>query len=136
MSLFKAAQEEYSGTLALAYASHVVSGHVVMKATEGVGESARTTLIVWLGEGPWNRIVSAYWNGGLIPDSDYHFHNGYLSTSMDVATFGLNPNTGMNEWTQGVDPWNSGGQTYSGTAYVVIKLPNQNTSSIQPIQLW
>jgi hypothetical protein len=123
MSLFTAAQKELSGTLALAYASHVVSGHIVEKVTTGTGDTSKTTLIVLLGEGPWNRIVTAYWGGAEIPSTDYHFHNGYISTSMAEATFGTNPNTGLDEWNQGVDPWNVGGQTYSGSAYVIVRLP-------------
>lgn len=114
--------EELTGTLALAYGKHVVSGHVVQKVTEGFGDNASTTVIVWLGEGPWNKIIG-YWGGAIIPDTDIHFHNGYLSSSMDVATQAVNPATGMSEWNQGVDPWNVGGQTYSGTAYAIVKLP-------------
>lgn len=118
----------FSGTLALAHGQHVVTGHIIQKVTQGTGDSAETTVVVWLGEGPWNRIVGAYWGGGLIDESKYHFHHGYLSTSMDTAVQSLNPATGMTEWNQGVDPWNVGGQTYSGTAYVIIKLPSGITS--------
>jgi hypothetical protein len=120
--------DELTGTLALAYAPHVVSGHVIQKATEGFGDNAQTTVVVWLGEGPWNRIVGAYWGGGLIAPENYHFHPGYLSTSMDEAVLAVNPATGILEYNQGVDPWNAGGQTYSGTAYVIIKLPVGITS--------
>ncbi len=127
MTAYTGNTEEFSGTLALAYGEHVVSGHVIQKVTEGIGDTARTTVIVWLGEGVWNRIKYAYWGGGEIPAEDYHFHNGYISDSMAEATFGTAP-SGMEEWTQGVDPWNVGGQTYSGTAYVIIKLPVGITS--------
>jgi len=110
------------GTLAIPYGKHVVSGFVVRKLTEGVGDNARTTVIVWLGEGPWNKITG-YWGGAIISDADIHFHNGYLASSMDQAIFATNPATGTQEWSQGVDPWNVGGQTYSGTAYAIVKLP-------------
>jgi hypothetical protein len=109
--------EELSGALALAYGPHVVSGHVVKKTTVGTGDSAQTTVVVWLGEGVWNRIRGAYWGGAEIPTSDYHFHHGYLAESLAEATFT------NGEWTQGVDPWNYGGIPYSGTAYVIVRLP-------------
>lgn len=114
--------EELSGSLALAYGPHVVSGHIIKKTTEGTGESAQSYVVVWLGEGVWNKIRGAYYNGAEIPASDYHFHHGYLADSMNQA-FILD-----GEWTQGVDPWNYGGIPYSGTAYVIVKLPQGVTS--------
>jgi hypothetical protein len=70
----------------------------------------------------WHSIKGAYWGGGEIPASDYHFHNGYLAESMAEAVFA------NGEWTQGVDPWNYGGIPYSGTAYVIVKLPQGVTT--------
>jgi hypothetical protein len=118
MSLFTQATQDLTGAYVVAYGPHVVAGNVVMKATEGSGDDMRTTLVVLLGEGVWWRIRSAYWNGGEIPLADIHFHQGELSESMAEAT--LKPD---GSWTQGVDPWNAGGLTYSGTAYAVVKLP-------------
>jgi hypothetical protein len=83
-----------------------------------VGDDVQTTVVVLLGEGPWDGVESLYWGGDLISPTSYHFHSGELSTSMDVAT-----QLGDGSWTQGVDPWNQGGLTYSGTAYIIVKLP-------------
>jgi hypothetical protein len=123
MAKYQGDVKELSGTLALAYGPHVVNGHIIQKVTEGAGDAAQTTVVVWLGEGPWNKIRGAYWGGGLIDPNNYHFHNGYLADSMDEAVQTLNHATGLMEWNQGVDPWNVGGLTYSGTAYVIVKLP-------------
>ena len=62
-------KNEVTGTLALAYGPHVASGLVVQKVTEGTGDSARTTVIVLLGEGQWNKITG-YWGGALIDDAE------------------------------------------------------------------
>lgn len=115
------------GSLPLAYGPHVASGTVIQKVTEGTGDGAETTVIVWLGEGPWHSI-KGYWGGAIISDESIHFHPGYLSESMDFAIKQLNPAVGITEYNQGVDPWNVGGQTYSGTAYAVVKLPVGVTS--------
>jgi hypothetical protein len=114
--------EELQGSLVVAYGTHVVSGHVTKKTTVGSGDSAQSTVVVWLGEGVWQGIRGAYWNGAKLSDSTYHFHHGYLAESMAEAIFE------NGEWNQGVDPWNYGGIPYSGTAYVIVQLPAGVTS--------
>lgn len=118
MALFTGNIKDIKSTLALAYGEHVASGTVVQKASEGSGNSVQTTLVVLLGEGPWDSCKALYWAGDLIDPSNYHFHRGELATSMATAT-----QYGDGTWNQGVDPWIQGGQTYSGTAYIVVKLP-------------
>lgn len=111
--------DEIQGVHAWAWGRHVVAGHKVQKVTDGSGTTATTTVIVLLGQGVWESIEAAYFGGTLIDPSQYHFHRGYLSDNMNVSD---DPDT------QGIDSRNVGGQTYSGTAYVVIKLPAGVTS--------
>ena len=59
MPLFQDASEEINGILVTAYGPHIVSGTVVQKASSGFGDDAQTYVVVWLGEGPWNRLVTA-----------------------------------------------------------------------------
>src|ERR1051326_2896053 len=107
-----------SGYLVHAFGRHIVAGTVVSRTSTAVGTEVQSYAVIWLGEGIWNRIVKAYWNGGEFSSDNYHFHKGELSPDMSVATQRTD-----GSWTQGVDPWIQGGQTFSGTAYVVVKLP-------------
>lgn len=108
------------GTYAYATGRHVVAGHIIQKVTEGTGESARTKVLIILGEGEWDGIEALYYNGQLIAPQDYHFHPGNLvdPDSTDSAHAGA----------QGVDSWNEGGLNYSGSAYVIVNLPAGVTS--------
>lgn len=108
---------ELQGTLAIAYGEHVVQGHQVYRKTVGTGNSSVTTVAVLLGKGVWDGIKKAFHKGRVLLPSDYRFHSGTLSEDLEPAT--QRPD---GSWTQGLDSWLTGTQTYSGIAYVVVKL--------------
>src|SRR5688572_20980322 len=106
---------ELTGQVVHAYGEHIVNPHVVQKVTEGSGDAAVVTVVGILGEGVWQGIDKLYWQGReLVLNTDYHFHPGYFpNDAADSAHGGA----------QAVDPWVQGGSNYSGSAYIVARLP-------------
>jgi len=106
---------DITGQIVHAYGAHVVNPHVVQKVTTGVGDTAVSTVVGILGEGVWQGIDALYWQGKeLVEGVDYHFHPGYFPNDPDDTAHG---------GAQAVDSWVTGGSNYSGSAYVVVKLP-------------
>lgn len=121
----------FETTLPFAFGLHVVRGTLVLHSIEFVGTNStdsgttvgsttdkQVTMLLALGdgapeedgEGAWDGLEAVYYGGGLLPPENYHFHPGTLSTGVDDPV-------------QGIDSFFPGGLTYSGTAYVAIRLP-------------
>lgn len=110
---------------------HVVRGTLVLHSIDFFGVNAtdtgttsgstadkQVTMLLALGdgapeedgEGAWDGVEAVYYGGGLLPPENYHFHPGTLSRGIDDPV-------------QGIDSFFPGGLTYSGTAYIAIRLP-------------
>lgn len=98
-------------TYPLAYGNHIVSGHLLVKKTTAT--PPETIVLIALGVGVWDGVETIWYRGEPLTMDSWHFHPGI-------------PSSGLTDTTQGVDPWLPGGLTYSGIAYVVIKLPEEN----------
>lgn len=125
--------EEFSaeggGLLARVYGEHFIAGHLVVhKFTEGTPNSS--IIYVALGDGQgaggghgrWDSAVAVYYAGAaqsVSPDGStagYRFYPGFIST--DVST-----------GNQPVDPFLSGNIAYSGTAYIAVKLTDDDANA-------
>ncbi len=106
---------ELTGQVVHAYGPHIVNPHIVQKVTSGTGDDTIATVVGILGEGVWQGLDKLYWKGReLVLGTDYHFHPGYLpNDAADSAHAGA----------QAVDSWVVGGSNYSGSAYIVAKIP-------------
>lgn len=67
-------------------------------------------------------VEAVYYGGRLISSSNWHYHPGTFST-------------GVNDPVQGVDSFFPGGITYSGTAYIAIRLPIGVADDADPSKL-
>lgn len=88
----------------LAYGSHIVSGHLLVRKT-----TAPQTALIALGIGVWDKVETLWYKGEALPVEAYHFHPGI-------------PSSGFTDPVQGVDPWLPGGLTYSGIANIVVQI--------------
>lgn len=113
-------QAGFQKTLAYPYGRHVVQGYLIQHIEEFVGNEGdkQITLLMALGEGApdedgegaWDGVEAVYYRGRLIDEANWHFHGGKLSN-------------GEADPDQGIDSFFPGGITYSGTAYIAIRLP-------------
>lgn len=101
--------------LAWAYGKHLVAGNIVLQDRDAA--TGETTLFVALGEGEWDGVESIEINGVAIPASEYNFHPGKPG---EVGTGGVDGDQKIDEFF----PNNLTGLTFSHTAYVAIKTPN------------
>jgi len=106
---------QLTGQVVHAYGAHIVNPDIVQKVVTGSGDEAIATVVGILGEGVWQGIDALYFNGRqLVLNVDYHFHPGH---------FPNDPADSAHGGAQAVDSWITGGSNYSGSAYVVVKLP-------------
>lgn len=115
---------EEGGLLAVAYGEHLVAGHLAVHKYQA-GPPPSSIFAVALGEGEWDSAAKVWYAGEELsasPDGNtagYHFHPGNISTGIADAT-------------QGVDSFLPNGLAYSGTANVVIKLPEARAVEDRP----
>lgn len=107
-------QLQEGGKLAIAYGRHIVAGHLILHQT-----TAPVTILIALGEGPWDSIEKLWYNGTEILPADYHFHPG-------------TPSSGTGDPDQGVDSFFPTGLTYSHTSYVALRIPTPFASDNPP----
>lgn len=121
---------EEGGLLAVAYGEHLVAGHLIVhKYSAGPPPSSIFTVALGDGQGSrWDSLLKVWYAGEELsssPDSTtpgYHFHPGTIST-------------GIADGTQGVDSFLPNGNAYSGTAIVVVKLPESKAVEDRPDKL-
>lgn len=111
--------EELKGRLVDAYGNHVLTPHIVAKATSGSGDSSTTTLIGLCGKGIWDGIEKLWWRGEVLPETSYHFHNGFIPVDPEDSTHG---------GAQAPDTWFTNAGNYSGIAYVTVRIPTATLS--------
>lgn len=117
------------GQLATAFGIHLVQGYNVLEDVTTPGAAEPEIVVVQvLGDGHgagWDGPQGMSYRGHEIDPSAYHFHPGIFSR-------------GDADPVQGIDAWFPTGITYSGTTYVVAKLPagvasEGNASELQGI---
>lgn len=115
---------EEGGALAEAFGEHLVAGNLIVHKYQP-GPPPSSIFTVALGVGEWDSAVKVWYAGEELsasPDGStagYHFHPGNIST-------------GISDPTQGVDSFLPAGLAYSGTANVVIKLPENRAVEDRP----
>ncbi len=125
---------EEGGLLAVPFGEHLIGGHLVVhKYSAGPPPSSIFAVALGDGEGQgignrWDSIVKCWYAGEELaasPDGTtpgYHFHPGTIST-------------GVSDPTQPVDSFLPSGLAYSGTAVVVVKLPESKAVEDRPDKL-
>lgn len=94
------------GILEIASGLHLIEGDLIYSRVD----AGRVYIKHALGDGEWNQIIGIWFRGLAIPDADWHFHPGTLST-------------GGGDPLQGVCSYFPTGLTHSGTACVCARLP-------------
>ena len=97
------------------YGTHIINGHLLVQRT-----TPPVTVLVALGVGVWDGVDTLWYKGEPLPIESYHFHPGI-------------PSSGLTDPVQGVDSWLPGGLTYSGVAYIVAQLPEEDPDLSQLI---
>ncbi|MCI0391660.1 MAG: hypothetical protein MOB07_23190 [Acidobacteria bacterium] len=115
------------GVLAVPYGKHLIGGHLIVHKY-AVGPPPSSIFAVALAEGEFDAAEKVWYAGeelSVSPDGStagYHFHPGNIST-------------GISDPTQPVDSFLSSGLAYSGTANVVVKLPDKFAIEDRPDKL-
>lgn len=112
-------QVDEGGNLVVAYGKHAVAGHLV-EYDYNAGPPPILRFIAALGEGPWNGVVKAYYAGEEMNASTNFSNPGY---KFHPGTF----STGTSDANQGTPLFFPTSPTYSGTAYMEVRL-NQDQS--------
>jgi hypothetical protein len=102
--------ERSSKVLEDAFGLHVVEGDLLMSDVEGSGGSLRNNIAQVLGEGEWDGVQGAWFRGLNIPETDFRFHPGKISS-------------GDNDPVQGVDTYFDSAVPYSATVWIGFKTP-------------
>lgn len=115
---------EGGGVLAIVYGEHLIAGHLIVhKFTEGTPNTS--IVYVALGDGrgnggdhgEWDNVIAVYYAGEALSVSPnastagYRFYRGFISSGIADAN-------------QPVDAFLPGGLSYSGTAYIAVKIPD------------
>jgi hypothetical protein len=74
--------ERAKTTLAVAFGLHVVEGHLIMSDVVGTSPNHQLRLMQALGEGVWDGAQGVWYEGLNVPETDYKFHPGKLSSGL------------------------------------------------------
>lgn len=121
---------EEGGLLAVPFGEHLIGGHLIVHKYNP-GPPPSSIFAVALGDGQggrWEGIEKAWYAGEELPASPdgiapgYHFHPGAISM-------------GLADPVQPVDSFLPSGLAYSGTAVVIVKLPEAKAVEDRPDKL-